>query len=203
MHNQSQSHGQLIPRIWHEIIRTFKGEPYSLNEVQESLRNAELLATDFMYLLKQHHGLILESIEILNDKYAEDFEKQWQLERFLHLLSMHTRSEQETLYRKLAMVEDKEAYLMSASGCEEHSLALKLSEELYQLDFQDKWTDIIEAKAKVLTLLVSAHIKEEESIIFPVVERCLEESEVSDLLNSYINKCEGYLAIEMQPGFHL
>lgn len=203
MYHQTQNHGPLIPRIWHELIRTFRGEPHSLHEIQDSLRDAEFIETDFMYLLKQHHDFMFESIEIINDKYTEDFEKQWQLERFLHLLSMHSRAEQETLYRKLSMTEDKEAFLMSASGSEEHALALTLSEELYRLNFQDRWTDTIEAKAKVLTLLVSAHIKEEESVIFPLVERCLEENEISDLLSSYINKCEGYLEIEMQPGFHL
>jgi len=193
----------LIPRVLHEIKRTFMGEAHSLWEIKAGLEQAETQETDFFYLLKRHHDYLQESITVLLDNYAEEFDKQWHLSRFLHLLSMHSRAEQETLYRNLSANREKEARLQGIEGRHEHDMAYQLSEELYGLGFEDKWSEEIDGKAIVLAHMVSHHLKEEETQMFPIAERCLEEKELSGLLIEYIHKCEGYLEIEMRPGYRL
>ena len=199
----NQSSAPLIPRLWHDFKQSFMGQPHSLHEVKASLLEAEKKETDFIYLLKHHHDFLQESISVVCDQFAEDYDKQWHLSRFLHLLSVHTRAEQETLYRSLSQSDSKEARLEGLAGREEHALITQLSEELYGLGFEDNWSELINSKAKVLCHLVSHHIQEEESETFPIVERTIEEAEMALLLQEYINKCEGYLEIEMQPGYRL
>lgn len=201
--NSASQQGPAINRLWHDFKQSFLGQPHTLHEVKASLEEAERVETDFVYLLKKHHDFLQESISVLNDQFAEDYDKQWHLSRFLHLLSMHSRAEQETLYRNLSQAKEKEARLQGAAGLEEHDLAFQLGEELYGLSFEDAWSEKIDAKAKVLANLVSHHLKEEESEMFPVAERCLAEADLNGLLREYINKCESYLEIEMRPGYHL
>ena len=199
----SSSQGPIIPRLWHDFKQTFMGKPHSLHEVKASLLEAEKQETDFIYLLKHHHDFLQESISVIGDQFAEDSDKQWHLSRFLHLLTVHSKAEQETLYRNLSQNSAKEARLQGITGREEHALITQLSEELYGLGFEDEWSELIDSKARVLGHLVAHHIQEEESEMFPVVERCLEESEMASLMQEYINKCEGYLEIEMQSGYRL
>lgn len=203
MNSSAPAQGPIINRLWHDFKQSFAGRPHSLHEVKASLELAEREETDFIYLLKRHHDFLQESITVLNDPFAESYDKQWHLSRFLHLLSMHSRAEQETLYRNLAHAADKEARVQGVAGHEEHALAFQLGQELYGLSFEDAWSEEIDAKAKVLASLVAHHIQEEEREMFPIAERSLDESELNGLLEEYIHKCEGYLEIEMRPGYHL
>lgn len=173
-----------------EIVRT---EAHTLQEIRESLDLAEKEHKQLVPLLKEHHDYLQESISVLLDKDTTDFQKQEHLERFFQLLGMHAKAEQEVLYAHLKGNEEKEARLEGYAGQDEHDLAFLLGEQLSQMNYKVEWNEQISAKAKVVAGLIKNHIKEEESVMFPLAAAHMTEEELEDMRDSYIQKCIGYL----------
>ncbi len=173
-----------------EIVRT---EPHTLQEIREALDEAEKDHKQLVPLLKEHHDYLQESIAVLLDKDSTDFQKQEHLERFFRLLEMHGKAEQEVLYTHLKANEEKDARLEGYAGQDEHDLAFQLEVELTDMGYKTEWNEQISAKAKVIAGLVKNHIKEEESMMFPIAETNMTEEELEDMRDAYIQKCISYL----------
>lgn len=119
---------------------------------------------DILTLIKSHHDIMRESLPTLKNAEAPREEKREELFVFLETLKMHAKSEQETLYACLEEVEDLRISALEAR--EEHDIADRLTTEIEAMDYQENWSDDIDAKAKVLAELVEHHINEEEDELF-------------------------------------
>ena len=177
----------------HGLKKTFRHEPHSLSKIRASLESDKNIGMNFTDLLEKHHDYLKESIVILTDNLASPGEKQTNLDRFLRLLNMHGKAEEETLYEVLTRNSIKEARLEGLCGKEEHDHVFEISEELQSLNYKGNWTDEIEAKAKVLANLFANHIKEEEGVMFHVAKKDISEQEMTKLTELYLSKCETYI----------
>ena len=177
----------------HGLKKTFRHEPHSLSKIRASLESDKSTVVDFIDLLEKHHDYIKESIVVLTDNLASLPEKQTNLDRFLHLLNMHGKAEEEILYEVLEKNKSKEARLEGFSGKEEHDHMFLISKELQSLNYKAHWTDEIEAKAKVIASLCSNHIKEEEGVMFHVAKKNISEQEIKKMSELYLSKCTVYL----------
>lgn len=195
MPDNKTTHGNkdFVSSAIHDIKKTFRHEPHSLSTIRASLLEDKNTEVGFIDLLEKHHDFLKESINILTDKVANSIEKQTHLDRFLHLLNMHGKAEEETLYMGLIKNTEREARLEGIAGKAEHDHAFLISKDLQQLNYNIKWTEEIEAKAKVLATLVNTHIKEEESVMFSVAKKDLSENELKTLRDSYLSKCSTYM----------
>ncbi len=183
---------------FHEMKKALRGEPHSLVAIRNSLDDLQNSQTEFTDLLKQHHHFLKESIVVLMDKESEVAEKQFHLSRFITLLDMHGKSEEETLYRNLRVHAEKEARLEGLGGQNEHEVAYQLSDELEDLNYDFIWSEEVDAKAKVLAGLVANHIREEENEMFPIAQKFFQQSEMKALVEDYIERCRVYLGDEMR-----
>jgi hemerythrin-like domain-containing protein len=186
-----------VSSLIHEIKNSLRREPHTLNEIKKSIEDASLGDLDFIALMEVHHDYLKESIVILMDKEAPVSEKQFHLDRFLKLVDMHGKAEQETLYQSMIQNRIKEARLEALSAQDEHDIAFELSQELRELRFELEWTEEIDAKAKVIATLVANHIKEEEGQVFPTARKDISSFDMDILCKEYIRRCQGYLEIAM------
>lgn len=188
-----------VSSMIHEIKASLRGEPHTFNEIRYMMDDARIGEMDFIELLQQHHRFLNESIVVLLDKESMTSEKQMHLERFLRLLDMHAHAEEETLYRSLVRHRDHDVKREGLVGQDEHAIAFQLATELKGMGFESgmssvsDWTDDVDAKAKVLAGVVAHHIKEEESIMFPLARRSLLPGEFLVLAGDYLDICEFYL----------
>ena len=168
-------------------------EPRSLDQVRDSLDHYQADGMDYFSILKEHHEDLKESIDILTRPDADDAEKRTHLFRFLRLLEMHGKAEQETLYVNLKASVEHEARLEGYGGKDEHDIAFQLEDELNNMGYLMNWNEEIAAKAKVVAGLVLNHIKEEESEMFLIAEKSLSPSLVRAMTDDYLAKCRRYL----------
>lgn len=179
-----------MANFFKEIVRT---EPHSLEEIRVSLDKDLADHKQFVPLLREHHNYLEESISVLMDTDTTEFQKQEHLERFLQILEMHGKAEQEVLYNHLKANDAREVRLEGFAGQDEHDIAFQLEAELIDMGYKTEWSEEIEAKAKILAGLVKNHIKEEENVMFPIATSHMTEEELEDMRDSYIQKCMGYL----------
>lgn len=182
-----------ITGLLHDLKKSLRPDVHSLEEVRMSLREIGGSDTTFIDLLEIHHDFLEESIAVLMDAQAEVDEKQYHLDRFIKLLEMHGRAEQETLYLHLKDNPEKAARLEGFAGQDEHDIAFQISDELREMQFENDWSEEADAKAKVLANLVQQHIKEEESHMFPIARKNIPRSELAAMKPDYIEGCQGYL----------
>ena len=177
-------------------MNLFNTEAYTLSEVKESLSEDYNLA--FAPLLEKHHDFLEESISVILAKETGPNVKQAHLGRFLHLLAMHAKAEEETLYIGLKSASDKLARIEGTAAQDEHDLAMQLSDELKDMGFDSNWSEEIEAKAQVIAGWVQNHIKEEEHEIFKTAKKDIAEEEMESFRDDYLEKCKTYLEEEME-----
>jgi hemerythrin-like domain-containing protein len=180
------------------MLNFFRDDAYSLSEIRQSLDSVKTRTTPFIQLLVKHHDYLRESIPVLVDKIAPMDEKQRHLTRFLRLLNMHTKAEEETLYQALLAAPEREAHLEGIGGIDEHQIAFHLMGELEDLNYKSTWSEEADAKAKVLAGLIESHIKQEEQSMYPTAKRCIDALTLKDLQAQYVDKCKHYLDIEMR-----
>lgn len=168
-------------------------EPHTLQQVRESIDTDAEKETGFISLLKEHHDFLEESIAVIIDPIASIPDKRTHLSRFFNLVEMHGKAEQETLYVHLQHNHDEQARLEGFGGHDEHEIAFKLRDELMAMGYKSQWNDEIAAKAKVVASLVRNHIKEEESIMFPIAKKDLTDEEMEEMRIDYLAKCRSYL----------
>lgn len=179
-----------MANFFKEITRT---EPHNFAEIRHSLDTDLVEHKQFIPILKTHHDYLQESVAYLLDEDATDLQKQDHLERFLHLWEMHARSEEEVLYSRLVENSEKIARMEGFGGQEEHDIAFQLEDELLAMDYKSLWSEAVAAKAKILATIVSNHIKEEESTMFPIVTSHFTEEELEDMRDLYVLNCKHYL----------
>lgn len=173
-----------------------KREPATIDAVREHLSDSST-AFDLLGLLREHHGYLQESIQKLVDPESLSGEKQTHLARFIRLLNMHGRAEEETLYLRLRHSDVKNARMQGLVGHDEHDIAFQLADELDTSGYQRNWTEEIDAKAKVLAVMVQNHIKEEEEEIFPVASDVIKPEDLQADVPAYLLKCRSYIESEL------
>lgn len=189
----NSDHPSFVATVIQEIKNTLRGEPHTFNEIRILIEDARIDETDFLEVIQQHHRFLHESVTILLDKESSVPEKQIHLDRFLRLLEMHGRAEEETLYRSLIRHTNHEAHREGLVGQDEHILAFQLAGELKTTGFLAEWNDDIDAKVHVLANLVSSHMLEEEGVMFPIARKSLLPGEMQVLASDYLDLCEFYL----------
>jgi hypothetical protein len=178
------------------MLNFFRDRPYSLIEIRQTLDDISE-KTSLLDLIERHHDYLEESIPVLTDKMAPIDEKQKHLTRFLHLLNMHTKAEEETVYQGLLASTERSAHLEGIACQNEHDLAAMLAEEVDALNFESNWSEEADAKARVLASLVENHIIDEERSLFSEVRRDIPAQILKKLRFEYIEKCKHYLDVEL------
>ena len=171
-------------------------EPRPLEELKESITLNRDDTQDFISILEDHHDYLEESISVLMSHEATDLEKQTHLTRFLKVLDMHAKAEEETLYVALKAADDKNARVEGFFGKDEHEVADRLANELKAMGFDISWSEVIDAKAKVLAGLVKNHIKEEETEMFAIAKETLAYEKMTELAAQYLDKADQYLVLD-------
>ena len=186
---QSQN-TSFVASMLHEIKATLRGEPHTFTEIRTMIEDARIGEYDLVEILLQHHRFLNESVIILMDDASPDAEKQMHMSRFLTLLDMHGRAEEETLYRSLIRHSQHDVIRHGLVCQDEHEIAFKLASDLRAMPFVTEWSDDADAKAKVLASLVHHHMVEEEKFLFPIARKALLPNELLVLANDYLDVCE-------------
>ena len=179
------------------MLSFFRDEPYSLSEIRHILEDESLRPKPLITILERHHGFIKESLPTLLDKVAPTDEKQRHLTRFLHLLRMHHRAEEEVLYPALLNAPEREAHIEALVGIDEHQIVQSLSDELFDADYETYWSEEVDAKSRLLASQVQNHIRDEERTTFNVAKRDIDSDALLGLASVYIDKCREYLEREI------
>lgn len=156
--------------------------------------------TSVIHIMENHHKYLREYIKILNDADTDPEDKQIVAALFLCILTMHAKAEGDTFYPALRDSTNHEVRLLGIKGQDEHEIIFEIIDELRVMDYDSYWSDDVDAKIKVLTGLVSSHIKEEEKSVYPTAKKYLTEKRLIHLTNEYLEKCIMYLDMEMENG---
>ncbi|MBC7742526.1 MAG: hemerythrin domain-containing protein [Bdellovibrionaceae bacterium] len=168
-----------------------------LFELKNSFQKDIVKKTGLIELIEKHHSYLKDCIAVFTNNDATIEEKQSFLYQFLHILHMHSKAEEETLYQSFIESDVRLARLEATVGQDEHNIAYQLASELRDMDFLMSYSEEVEAKAKVLATIIETHLQEEENEMLPLINECLDELEQVELANDYLNKCEDYLHYEM------
>ncbi len=152
--------------------------------------------TGLLEMVEKHHSYLETCIEVLTDSQTSNYDKQNYLYQFLHILHMHAKAEEETLYAALLQVDRKDARLEGVVGQDEHNIIYQLASEIRDMDFSTAWSEEVEGKAKVLAIIVKTHLQEERQM-FPLVKKYFNAKILEKLAADYLVKCEDYLRYEM------
>ena len=177
-----------------DIKESMRGEPHTLEEIRSELQNTRTDDVDIYDLISDHHDYLKESIVVLMDVDADPTKKRMHLSRFLTLLDMHARAEEETLYQELKANSDKMARIEALGAQREHDVAKELASELRGLQFEQSWSEEIDAKAKVIASLVTHHMDEEESEIFSVARAGISDEVAETIGMKYLERCKMLLS---------
>ncbi len=172
-------------------------ENHILIELKNSFQQDIMNKTGLLELIVRHHHYLQDCIAVLGDAGSSKEEKQKYLYQFLHILHMHSKAEEETLYLSFIESDVRLARLEATVGQDEHNIIYQLASEIKDMDFQLAWSEEVEAKARVLATIVETHLQEEENEMLPLIQECMDELEQVELANDYLNKCEDYLHYEM------
>ncbi len=121
--------------------------------------------------LTEDHAEIRHQYEILKDPKREYVEKRLAFGYLLPLLQSHTEREERVVYRFMKNQSDDLTHY-ALEGKEEHRIADRIAGELQNSQLsKDNWL----AKAKVLGELLDHHISEEERLVFPDLNKVLND----------------------------
>ncbi len=151
--------------------------------MKKAARRSEAKAPDILTLIKSHHEIMRECVEELRKESEPQNKKREELFIFLETLKVHSKSEQETLYACLEEVEPLRVVALEAR--EEHNIADRLLTEIEAMDYQEVWSEDVEAKAKVLADLVEHHMDDEEDEMFSLVRENFTAPELQALAVEY------------------
>ena len=121
--------------------------------------------------LIEDHEEIRHQYEILKDSKREYSEKRLAFGYLMPLLKSHTEREERVVYHFMKNQSVDLAHY-ALEGKEEHRIADRIAGELQNSQLaKDNWL----AKAKVLGELLDHHINEEERLVFPDLNKVLNE----------------------------
>lgn len=153
--------------------------------------------TSIIPILENHHKYLKEYVSILTADGTPAKDKQATATLLFPILSMHTKAEEEVLYHALKEATSKDIRLEALRGQDEHELMYELIDELKLMGAETSWSEAIDAKMHVLTGLIKSHLKQEEQVAFPLVEKFIPESTLMDLTDDYLDRCKIYLELAM------
>lgn len=153
--------------------------------------------TSIIPILENHHKYLKEYVSILMATETPAKDKQATATLFFPILSMHAKAEDEVLYHVLQEATNKDIRLEGLRGQDEHELMYELLDELKLMGVETSWSEEIDAKMHVLAALVKTHLKQEEQVVFPMVEKLIPESTLMDLTDDYLDRCKIYLELAM------
>ncbi len=168
-------------------------DPHTLTQIRHSLIEDAQNETGLIVILQEHHYFLEESIAIIIDHSSSIPEKRFHLDRFLSLLWMHGKAEQETLYIYLQQNLEELVRLEGLAGQDEHEMAFQLRDELIVMNYKTQWNDEIAAKSRVLAVLIKNHIDLEESEVFTILKKEFNNFELEQIRIEYLTKCQSYL----------
>lgn len=171
-------------------------EKETLKQLRTSL-DEEDDETSIIPILENHHKYLKEYVSILTADGTPTIDKQATATLFFPILSMHTKAEEEVLYHALEEATNKDVRLEGLRGKDEHELMYELIDELKLMGAETSWSEAIDAKMRVLAGLVKSHLKQEEQVAFPLVEKFIPESTLMDLTDDYLDRCKIYLELAM------
>lgn len=154
--------------------------------------------TSIIPIIENHHKYLKEYISILMNDETPPKDKQATASLFFPIFIMHAKAEEEVLYYDLKVSNNKDLRQEGLHAQDEHDIAYDLIDELKKMDIATSWSEEINSKMRVLTDLLKTHIREEELVMFPLVEKILSESKLIDLSDEYLNKCRVYLDMAME-----
>ncbi len=153
---------------------------------------------NILELIRNHHDMLRENIDVIKDEDESKNERIDCLSEFMIGLKMHTKAEEEVFYDTLLEIRDIRPQFLEAQT--EHNLTEQLMDEIEGSNFPDQWNDEIAAKGKVLVEMVEHHLDKEEDDLFADARNHLSRTELEELGEEYIQKCEEILdEIEDQP----
>lgn len=154
--------------------------------------------TSIIPIIENHHKYLKEYISILMSDDVSAKDKQATVTLFFPILNMHAKAEEEVLYEALKEYADKDIRMEGLRGQDEHEITYDLVDELKLMGAETSWSDEIDSKMRVLAGLLKTHIKQEELVMFPMLEKALPESKLMDLTDEYLDKCKIYLDMAME-----
>jgi hemerythrin-like domain-containing protein len=172
-------------------------ETETLKLLRQSLDEEED-ETSIISVLEHHHKYLREYMSILTAQDIESEHKQATLSLFLTIFIMYAKAEQDTFYRLLKEATNRDIRLESLKAFDENEIAFEIIKELRNLDAIKSWSEEIDAKIRVLVGLIKGHLKEEQTILYPMAEKFIPESRLMDLTDEYLEKCKMYLDMEME-----
>ncbi|MGH8300793.1 MAG: hemerythrin domain-containing protein [Steroidobacteraceae bacterium] len=117
-------------------------------------------------LLKQDHRAVAEALEEFQS--AQHEEKQAIAQRICKMLTVHAQIEEELLYPAARDALDSDDAHLVAEAHVEHSSVKDL---IQQIEQREELDEEYEAKVEVMGEYVKHHVSEEESELFPKLER--------------------------------
>lgn len=175
-----------------------------MNYEKETLRHLRISLdeedeeTSIIPIIENHHKYLKEYISILMNDDAAAKDKQVTASLFFSIFMMHAKAEEEILYYALKVSANKDLRQEGLHAQDEHDIAYDLIDELKLMGIGTSWSEEINSKIRVLAELLKTHIREEELVMFPLVEKMLPESKLIDLTDEYLDKCRVYLDMAME-----
>ncbi|AZZ36692.1 hypothetical protein CIK05_07785 [Bdellovibrio sp. qaytius] len=193
-YSTSRPHG-FFHTMLNDVRKSLRGEAHTMTEIREQMNQALHKQAKLVDVLVQHHNYIKESVAVCLDRDVQDSEKQIHLTRLLKLLEMHSKAEEQTLYKLLIASSEKWPRIEGCLAQDEHDLLYQLTDDLRDMHFEALWTEDVEAKCLVLCELVVNHFKKEETEIFSLAKECINSGQLNDTASDYIDLCENHLAM--------
>jgi hemerythrin superfamily protein len=137
-----------------EVIYEFVAEPVGAQQTEQPLDAVSLLKKDH----KEVQNLLRRALK------AQGKELQQLAQQICMQLTVHTQLEEQLIYPLLQQADEE----LAIEAYTEHSLAKMLVKEIEGMSAKDV---ALEPKLKVLNELVSEHIKEEEKMALPELEK--------------------------------
>lgn len=147
-------------------------------------------------ILKQDHRKLSQLFsEILHTSNRSIKTREYLFEEIKSLLEHHDQMEQDVVYPVLK--DNTASHLQTAEAYEEHHL-MKIV--LKELNTWQKNNDDWLGKMKTLKDLVEHHVGEEESLLFPMAEKQLNQTQLNDMQEQLTRYKTQYEQEKAHPG---
>ena len=134
--------------------------------------------------LIQDHKDIRSEVKLLKNGDLPMSERKGALDRLVPKLESHSKREEVIIYSFMKGLPQKGLRNMAFEGEEEHAVVNRLIELITQdKNSPEKWL----AKTMVLGSLIENHVDNEESTVFPLLKKSLDDSTDADLCRKYEN----------------
>lgn len=128
--------------------------------------------------LKADHKKLRAELNLLKETDISQLDRQLCFGRFLPLLISHTQREEKVVYSFMKSLDDENLNFMAYEGQTKHAIVDQLIDDMLSENLiNQEWS----ASAKVLAEIVSQHLDEEETEVFPYLKRHLDSDRDAEL----------------------